>query len=111
MLSALAKTESQAVQYAMITLLVSIFFSGFFISIDRLLPTVRPVSYLLPATYEIRALQEVSFWGRVPSWELIEGAVALALALALLALVLMRRSVRAAQPTRREARALERAAA
>jgi ABC-2 type transport system permease protein len=110
-LSALAKTESQAVQYAMITLLVSIFFSGFFISIDRLLPTVRPVSYLLPATYGIRALQEVSFWGRAPSWELIGGAVALALALALLALALMRRSVRAARPSRREARALEKATA
>ncbi|HEY3427851.1 MAG TPA: ABC transporter permease, partial [Acidimicrobiia bacterium] len=72
-LSALAKTESQAVQYAMITLLVSIFFCGFFISIDRLLPTVRPVSFLLPATYGIRALQQVSFWGRAPSWELIGG--------------------------------------
>jgi ABC-2 type transport system permease protein len=110
-LSALAKTESQAVQYAMITLLVSIFFCGFFISIDRLLPTVRPVSFLLPATYGIRALQQVSFWGRAPSWELIGGGVVLALVLALLALALMRRSVRAAQPTRREARALEKAAA
>ncbi|MGH8959197.1 MAG: ABC transporter permease [Acidimicrobiia bacterium] len=110
-LSALARTESQAVQYAMITLLVSIFFCGFFISIDRLLPSVRPVSYLLPATYGIRALQEVSFWGRAPSWELIGGVVVLALVLALLALALMRRSVRAAKPTRREARALERAAA
>ena len=110
-LSALAKTESQAVQYAMITLLVSIFFCGFFISIDRLLPTVRPVSFLLPATYGIRALQQVSFWGRAPSWELIGGGVVLALVLALLALALMRRSVRAAQPTRREARALEKATA
>lgn len=110
-LSALAKTESQAVQYAMITLLVSIFFSGFFISIDRLLPSVRPVSYLLPATYGIQALQEVSFWGRAPSWELIGGALALALVVAVLALAFMRRSVRAARPSRREARALERATA
>ncbi|HJU52715.1 MAG TPA: ABC transporter permease [Acidimicrobiia bacterium] len=110
-LSALAKTESQAVQYAMITLLVSIFFCGFFISIDRLLPSVRPVSFLLPATYGIRALQEVSFWGRAPSLELIGGAVALAVVLALLALAFMRRSVRAARPSRREARALERATA
>ena len=110
-LSALAKTESQAVQYAMITLLVSIFFCGFFISIDRLLPSVRPVSYLLPATYGIRALQEVSFWGRAPSWELIGGVVALALVLALIALAFMHRSVRAARPKRRQARPLEKATA
>jgi ABC-2 type transport system permease protein len=110
-LSALAKTESQAVQYAMITLLISIFFSGFFISIERLLPIVRPVSYLIPATYGIQALQEVSFWGRTPGWALLGGAAAFALLLALLALFLMRRSVRAARPRRREVRALERATA
>ena len=110
-LSGLARTESQAVQYAMITLLISIFFSGFFISIDRLLPSVRPVSYLIPATYGIRALQEVSFWGRAPSPELVGGAVALAAVLALLALALMRRSVAAARPSRRDLRALKRTAA
>jgi ABC-2 type transport system permease protein len=110
-LSALAKTESQAVQYAMITLLISIFFSGFFISIERLLPIVRPVSYLIPATYGIQALQEVSFWGRTPGWALLGGAAAFALLLAQLALFLMRRSVRAARPRRREVRALERATA
>ena len=65
-ISAVARTESEAVQYAMIALLVSIFFSGFFISLDRLIEPVRVISYLLPATYGIAALQDVAFLGQAP---------------------------------------------
>jgi ABC-2 type transport system permease protein len=101
-LSALARTESQAVQYAMITLLVSIFFSGFFISLDRLLPSVRPLSFLIPATYGISVLQEVAFRGTAPNPLILAGAGVLALSLALIAWMLMRRRVMAAQPTRRD---------
>ncbi len=104
-LSALAQTESQAVQYAMITLLVSIFFSGFFISTARLLPSVQVVSYLIPATYGIKALQDISFWGRLPSIEIIGGAVLYSLILGALALVFMRRRVTAAQMSRKQRRA------
>lgn len=103
-LSALAQTESQAVQYAMITLLVSIFFSGFFISTARLLPAVQVVSYLIPATYGIKALQDISFWGRLPSIEIIGGAVLYSLILGALALVFMRRRVTAAQMSRKQRR-------
>jgi ABC-2 type transport system permease protein len=109
-LSALAKTESQAVQYAMITLLVSIFFSGFFISTARLLPAVQAVSYLIPATYGIEALQEIAFWGRLPDIETIAGAVAYSLILGALALLLMRRRVTAAQFSRKERRTVKAAA-
>jgi ABC-2 type transport system permease protein len=109
-LSALAKTESQAVQYAMITLLVSIFFSGFFISTARLLPAVQAVSYLIPATYGIEALQEIAFWGRLPDIETIAGAVAYSLILGALALLLMRRRVTAAQSSRKERRTVKAAA-
>ena len=100
-LSALAQTESQAVQYAMITLLVSIFFSGFFISTDRLLPIAQSVSYLIPATYGIKALQEIAFWGRLPDIEIIAGAIAYSMVLGGLALAFMRRRVAAARPPRR----------
>ncbi|MGI8517483.1 MAG: ABC transporter permease [Acidimicrobiia bacterium] len=109
-LSALAKTESQAVQYAMITLLVSIFFSGFFISTARLLPAVQVVSYLIPATYGIKALQDIAFWGRLPSIEIILGAVLYSFVLGALALAFMRRRVTAAQLSRKQRR-LARAAA
>ena len=92
-ISAVARTESEAVQYAMIALLVSIFFSGFFISLDRLIEPVRILSYLLPATYGIAALQEVAFLGEAPDPRLIGGVAVLAIALLMSAWLLMRRRV------------------
>lgn len=90
-ISSFVKTESEAIQYAMLVLLISIFFSGFFIPIDRLLAPVQVVSYLLPATYGIAALQEVSFLGRAPDLVLVGGAAAYALVTLLAAWALMRR--------------------
>jgi ABC-2 type transport system permease protein len=46
-----AENESQAVQLAMISLLVSVFFSGMFLDLRYLWEPVRAVSYLVPATY------------------------------------------------------------
>jgi ABC-2 type transport system permease protein len=56
-ISLLAETTSQAVQYSMIVLLASLFFSGFFLTLDLLKPFVRVVSWLLPATYATQMLQ------------------------------------------------------
>ncbi|MGZ5385329.1 MAG: ABC transporter permease, partial [Acidimicrobiia bacterium] len=92
-ISAVARTESEAVQYAMMALLVSIFFSGFFISLDRLIEPVRVLSYLLPATYGIAALKDVAFLGEAPDPRLIGGVGILATALLASAWVLMRRRV------------------
>ena len=92
-ISAVARTESEAVQYAMIALLVSIFFSGFFISLDRLIEPVRIISYLLPATYGIAALQEVAFLGQAPDPRLVGGVALLAFVLLLSAWALMRKRV------------------
>ena len=52
-LSGLAKSDSQAVQYSMVVLLVSIFFTGFVLPLDQLTVPVRWVSYLVPGTYGI----------------------------------------------------------
>jgi ABC-2 type transport system permease protein len=94
--SAVARTESEAVQYAMIMLLVAIFFSGFFISLERLIPPIRAVSYLIPATYGIIGLQDVAFRGQPPRLETLLGEAALAAALLLAALGLIRTRVMAA---------------
>lgn len=91
-LSSLAKTESQAVQYAMITLLLSIFFSGLFISLDRLTDAIRPISYLVPASYGIQGLQAVAFFGSPPDLTLVGTALAYAILAGLIALLLMRRA-------------------
>lgn len=90
-ISALVRTESEAIQYAMLLLLISIFFSGFFIPIDRLLAPVQVVSWLLPVTYGIEALQQVAFEGRAPDTTLVVGVAAYALIALLAAWALMRR--------------------
>ncbi len=65
-LSLLARTDSQAIQYAMLLLLASIFFSGFFLALYRLWAPVRAVSWALPVTYGINLLQAVMLRGQMP---------------------------------------------
>ncbi|MDX1413256.1 MAG: ABC transporter permease [Candidatus Promineifilaceae bacterium] len=72
-ISSISQTDSQAVQYAMIVLLASIFFSGFFISLSRLLSGVHVVSWLLPATYGTAMLQDVMLRGLTPDPILLLG--------------------------------------
>ncbi len=66
-ISAVSKTDSQAVQLSMIVLLASIFFSGFFLSLDALYGPARIVAYALPVTYAIRALQALMLRGEQPA--------------------------------------------
>jgi len=70
-LSLLARTDSQAIQYAMLLLLASIFFSGFFLALYRLWEPVRAVSWALPVTYGINLLQSVMLRGQMPSMILL----------------------------------------
>lgn len=80
-ISALSQTDSQAVQLSMIVLLASIFFSGFFLSLDSLYGISRVVAFLLPVTYGIRALQALMLRGETPALpdllRLMSGDVAL----------------------------------
>jgi ABC-2 type transport system permease protein len=62
-LSVVSRTDTQAVQYSMIVLLASIFFSGFFIALHRLVGSVQLVSFLLPATYGTHLLQDIMLRG------------------------------------------------
>jgi ABC-2 type transport system permease protein len=64
--SLLATTEIQAIQYTMIFLLVSIFFSGFLLNLHLLWEPIRLISWILPATYGIRLAQDVILRGEVP---------------------------------------------
>ena len=64
--SLLAKTETQAIQYTMIFLLVSIFFSGFLLNLELLWEPIRLISWILPATYGIRLAQDNLLRGDVP---------------------------------------------
>ncbi len=66
-ISMVSSTESQAVQIAMLTLLSSVFFSGFFLRLDTLVEPVRVLSYILPVTHGIIGLQEVMLYGTDPA--------------------------------------------
>jgi ABC-2 type transport system permease protein len=62
-----ARSNDQAIQYAMIVLLAAIFFSGFFLPLYRLAPFVQVISWILPATYGTALLQDVMLRGQFPS--------------------------------------------
>jgi ABC-2 type transport system permease protein len=63
LLSLIATSEHQAVQFAMLALLGVVFFSGFTLPLETLRAPARVVSYLLPATYGISLLQDVMLRG------------------------------------------------
>ena len=62
-LSSISQTESQAVQFAMLTLLAALFFSGFVLGLDNLTYPVKLISWTLPVTYGIRSFQTVMLLG------------------------------------------------
>jgi len=95
-ISAASRTDSQAIQYAMLVLLVSIFFTGFIIPMDRLLPPVQIVSFLLPATYGITAVHEILFRGAVPEPEILAGLAGYVVLMSILAWFFARRDVMSA---------------
>ncbi|HEX2155082.1 MAG TPA: ABC transporter permease [Acidimicrobiia bacterium] len=66
-IAAAANTDAQAVQFSMLALLFTIFFSGLVVSLSRLVDGVRQVAYLAPATAGTEGLQDVMFRGAAPS--------------------------------------------
>jgi ABC-2 type transport system permease protein len=97
LISVLSKTDSQAVQLSMLVLLLSIFFSGFFLSLDNFWEPVRAVGYSLPMTHAIIGLQSLMLRGRWPAeivWIGLGGLAGLLFILvAVLANIQFRRSV------------------
>lgn len=60
-LSGISRTDTQAIQYSIMILLVSIFFTGFVLPLEQLIAPVRVVSFMLPATYGILAMHNLIF--------------------------------------------------
>ena len=96
LLSSFSKTDSQAVQYTMIVLLTSIFFTGLILPLQQIIPPVRTVSFLIPSTYGISALHDIMFRGLAPSRLIIWGLAAYSLVLLVISWLVMRRHVRSA---------------
>jgi ABC-2 type transport system permease protein len=93
-LSLLARTETQAVQYAMLALLAGLFFGGFFLDLDAFRYPVKIVSWALPVTYGVRLLRDVMLRGIEPTDLDLIGLAATTLAFFLLAWFLLARRLR-----------------
>jgi ABC-2 type transport system permease protein len=91
LLSALARSQLQAIQLAMLHLIASGFFAGFLFPLEEMTQPAQGISHFLPATYGIRALQDTMLRGTAISpWDL-GGFAAIALVSFALAWLLMRR--------------------
>lgn len=89
-LSMLSQSDTQAVQYSMLVLLSSVFFSGFFLSLESFWAPIRAISWLLPASYAIAMLQDIMLRGYLPSFWLLIGLTALGLIFMYISYVLLR---------------------
>lgn len=64
-LSLLSTSQENAVQYAMLVLLASVFFSGFFLPLNTLQAPATYIANALPVTYGILSLQDIMLLGIV----------------------------------------------
>jgi len=92
-ISIVSQTDSQAVQYSMIILLASVFFSGFIMSLEMLWSPVRVISWMLPTTYGTLLLRDIALRGVDPNWGLLGGLIAIGLGLMFISWLLMRRLI------------------
>lgn len=87
LISIVSKSDTQAVQLSMLVLLLSIFFSGFFLPLENFWAPIRAVGYLLPLTPGIMGLQDILLRGFLPStttWLLIGANALITLVLVML---------------------------
>ena len=75
-ISLISENDTQAVQFSMLLLLASIFFSGFFLDLRLMWGPMKIFSYLLPATYGIYIMHDVMLRG-LPLPLLYAGGLAL----------------------------------
>jgi ABC-2 type transport system permease protein len=94
LISALAKSELQALQISMLVLIASGFFAGFLFPLSEMTQPAVGLSYLLPATYGIQALQDVMIRGAGVSGPDAAGLLAITGVTLLLSRYLMRRKQR-----------------
>ena len=92
-ISLISETEIHAVQYSMLFMLTSIFFSGFFLDLRLLWDPLKVLAWSLPATYGIRMLQDVMLRGYPISTIALMGVSAIGVVLFGISLLLLRRKM------------------
>jgi len=91
LISLISETDTQAVQYSMLLLLASIFFSGFFLDLRLMWEPIKVLAWSLPATYGIRMFQDIMLRGSTVSPMLFQGIALIGIALFLIDWFLLRR--------------------
>jgi ABC-2 type transport system permease protein len=95
LISLISDTDTQAVQYSMLLLLASIFFSGFFLDLRLMWQPIKILAWSLPATYGIRMLQDIMLRGTSIPPLIVEGLALIGIGLFLLNWILLRRKMEA----------------
>jgi ABC-2 type transport system permease protein len=90
-ISLLSPSDTLAVQLTMLVLLASLFFSGFFLPVEQLVPAAQVISWALPATYGIRLARDNMLRGISGSPAVVAGLAAYAAAALAITLVGARR--------------------
>lgn len=96
LISSLSGSDSQAIQLAMISLLLSIFFSGFFIALPSFAWPALPVAYSIPMTHGLAGFQNIMLRGLPPSPLGLVGLVVIAVVTFVLVVLLTSRQIKSA---------------
>ena len=93
LISLISETDTQAVQYSMLLLLASIFFSGFFLDLRLMKEPITVLAWSLPATYGIRMLQDIMLRGSSLPPLVFLGIAGIGIALFLIDWILLRKKM------------------
>jgi len=93
LISLISETDTQAVQYSMLLLLASIFFSGFFLDLRLMKEPITFLAWSLPATYGIRMLQDIMLRGSPGPQLVFLGILIMGMVLFLIDWLLLRRKM------------------
>jgi ABC-2 type transport system permease protein len=96
LISLIADSERQAVQLSMLTLLASVFFSGFVLPVSDFAEWTQVIAYLLPVTHGIAVLQEHMLRGEVSGLWMLTALAAIGIVLFVGSLLRLRRVLRTA---------------
>jgi ABC-2 type transport system permease protein len=93
LISLISKTDTQAVQYSMLLLLASIFFSGFLLDLRLMWQPVTVLAWSLPATYGITMLQDIMLRGAPIPLLIFAGIAAIGIGLFVIDWLILRRII------------------
>ena len=93
LISLISQTDTQAVQYSMLLMLASIFFSGFFLDLRLMREPITALAWSLPATYGIRMLQDIMLRGSSIPSAVFQGIAIIGIVLFLIDWILLRKKM------------------